>query len=130
MIRLAVAASVLLGVYGAWLLWRRAPRRLARADLAGVGIREPAIVQFTTRACGPCKAAAPYLESAADRTGVAFRQIDVGERPDVARRFGIRTVPTIALTGRGGRVLRVWTGVPDHGELTDAAGRSQGRASA
>lgn len=130
MIRLAVAASVLLGVYGAWLLWRRPPRRLARADLAGVGIREPAIVQFTTRACGPCKAAAPYLESAADRTGVAFRQIDVGERPDVARRFGIRTVPTIALTGRGGRVLRVWTGVPDHGELTDAAGRSPGRASA
>jgi thiol-disulfide isomerase/thioredoxin len=130
MIRLAVAASVLLGVYGAWLLWRRPPRRLARADLGGVGIREPAIVQFTTRACGPCMAAVPYLEAAADRTGVAFRQIDVGDRPDVARRFGIRTVPTIALTGRGGRVLRVWTEVPDQGELTDTAGGGPGRASA
>lgn len=127
MIRLAVAALVLLGVYGAWLLWRRPPRRLARADLGRVGIREPAIVQFSTASCGPCRAAVPYLEAEAERTGVAFRQIDVGERPDVARRFGIRTVPTIALTGRGGRVLRVWTEVPDHGELTDAA--IPGRAS-
>jgi hypothetical protein len=75
-------------------------------------------------------AAVPYLEAAADRTGVAFRQIDVGDRPDVARRFGIRTVPTIALTGRGGRVLRVWTEVPDQGELTDTAGGGPGRASA
>jgi thiol-disulfide isomerase/thioredoxin len=127
-IRLAVAVSLLIAVYGAWLLWRRPPRRLARADLGGVGIREPAIVQFTTRSCGPCRAAAPYLEEAAVRTGVAFRQIDVGNRPDLARRFGIRTVPTIALTGRGGRVLRVWTEVPDHGELTDAVGRVPGRA--
>jgi thiol-disulfide isomerase/thioredoxin len=129
MIRLVVAVSVLLAVYWAWLLWRRPPRRLARADLGGVGIPEPAIVQFTTASCGPCGAAAPYLEATAERTGVAFRQIDVGERPDVARRFGIRTVPTIALTGWGGRVLRVWTEVPDHGELTDAADGGPGRAS-
>lgn len=129
MIRVAVAASVLLGVYAAWLLWHRPPRRLAQADLGGVGIREPAIVQFTTASCGPCRASVPYLEAAADRTGVAFRQIDVGEHPDLARRFGIRTVPTIALTGRGGRVLRVWTEVPDHVELTDTAGGSPDSAS-
>lgn len=128
MIRVAVAASVLLGAYGAWMLWRRPPRRLTRADLGGVGIREPAIVQFTTPTCGPCRAAAPHLEAAADRSGVAFRQIDVGSRPDLARRYGIRTVPTIAVTGRSGRVLRVWTELPDQGELIDAAGR-MGRAS-
>jgi thiol-disulfide isomerase/thioredoxin len=129
MIRLVVAASVLLGAYGAWLLWRRPPGRLARADLGGVGIREPAIVQFTTPTCGPCRAAAPRLEAAADRSGVAFRQIDVGHRPDVARRYGIRTVPTIAVTGRGGRVLRVWTQLPEQDELLDAAGGPVGRAS-
>ena len=121
MIRAALAASVLLGVYGAWLLWRRPPRRLARADLAGLGIREPAIVQFTTASCAPCRAAAPHLEAAAGRAGVPYRQIDVGERPDVAGRLGIRTVPTVALTGTGGRVVRVWVGVPDRAELVDAA---------
>ena len=124
MIRVVVAASVLAGAYGGWLLWRRPPRRLARADLGGVGIREPAIVQFTTASCGPCRAAAPHLQAAAGRAGVAYRQIDVGERPDVARRFGIRTVPTVAVTGRGGRVVRVWTGVPERAELVDAAGRT------
>jgi thiol-disulfide isomerase/thioredoxin len=123
MIRVLVAASVLAGAYGAWLMWRRPPRRLARADLGDVGIREPAIVQFTTASCAPCRAAAPHLESAAGRAGVDFRQIDVGERPDVARRFGIRTIPTVAVTGRGGRVVRVWTGVPGRAELVDAAGR-------
>ena len=121
MIRLVVAASILLVAYGAWVLWRRPPRRLARADLGDVGIREPALVQFTTAWCAPCRAAAPHLEAAAARAGLAFRQIDVGERPDVARRFGIRTVPTVAITGRRGRVLRVWTGVPDPGELAEAA---------
>lgn len=121
MIRVALAASVVLGAYGAWLLWRRPPRRLARADLAGLGIREPAIVQFTTTSCAPCRAAAPHLEAAAGGAGVPYRQIDVGERPDVAGRFGIRTVPTVVLTGTGGRVVRVWVGVPDRAELVDAA---------
>jgi len=129
MIRVAVAASVLLAAYGVWLAWRRPPRRLVRAHLGDVGIREPAIVQFTTPTCGPCRAAAPHLEAAAGRSGVPFRQIDVGDRPDLARRFGIRTVPTIAVTGRGGRVHRVWTTLPDQGELIDAAGRGSGRAS-
>jgi thioredoxin 1 len=124
MIRIVVALSVLVGVYGAWYLWRRPPGRLARGVFEGVGIREPAIVQFTTAWCAPCRAAASHLEEAADRAGLPYRQIDVGERPEVARMFGIRTVPTVAVTGRGGRVLRVWTGVPERAELADAAGRA------
>jgi thiol-disulfide isomerase/thioredoxin len=128
-IRVAVALAVLSGAYGAWVLWRRPPRRLAGADLGAVGIREPAVVQFTTRTCGPCRAAAPHLRDAAERAGVVYRQIDVGERPDVARRYGIRTVPTVVVTGRDGRVLRAWTNVPDQGELASATGRAPGRAS-
>ena len=124
-LRLAIAGGVVLLVLGAWLLWRRPPRRLGRADLAALGIREPAIVQFTTRYCAPCKAAAPHLQAAANASGIPFRQIDVGERPEVARAYGIRTVPTIALTGRGGRVLGVWTGLPENGELAEAARRAQ-----
>jgi thiol-disulfide isomerase/thioredoxin len=129
MSRVAVALAVLLAAYGAWVLWRRPPRRLAGADLGVVGIREPAIVQFTTRTCGPCRAAAPHLRDAAERVGMVYRQIDVADRPDVARRYGIRTVPTVVVTGRDGRVLRAWTVVPDHGELASAAGRVPGRAS-
>jgi thioredoxin 1 len=127
-LRLAVAAGMLIVVAGAWALWRRPPRRLGRAELSGLGVRGPAIVQFTIRSCAPCKAATPRLQAAADEMRIPFRQIDVGERPEVARAFGIRTVPTIAVTGRDGRVQGVWTALPADGEIAAAHRARSGTA--
>lgn len=129
-LRLLIAAAILAAVAGAYLLWRRPPRRLVRSDLAGLGIRGPAVVQFTTRYCAPCKAAAPHLQWAADEARVPFRQVDVGRLPKVARAYGIRTVPTIAVTGRGGRVLEVWTALPPDGEVARVARQGQADATA
>ncbi len=123
-VKVLVAAAVLVAVAVAVALWRRPPRRLAGATLAGVGVRDPSIVQFSTRYCNPCKAAAPRLRAAAKRVALAYVQIDVGERTDVARELGIRTVPTIAVTGAGGRVVRVWTTVPPDAEIAEAAHRA------
>jgi thioredoxin 1 len=123
-LRTAVAVGVLLLLAGAYLLWKRLPSRLRGLDLSGLGIRGPAIVQFTTRYCPPCKAAAPHLQEAADRTRIPFRQFDVGKRPEVARTYGIRTVPTIAVTGRGGRAVGVWTSLPPDGEIVQVAQRA------
>lgn len=123
-LRTAIAAGVLLVMAGAYLLWKRPPRRLSRLDLAGLGIRGPALIQFTTRYCGPCKAAAPHLQEAANRAGVPFLELDVGERPETARTYGIRTVPTIAVTGRAGRTVGVWTSLPPDGEIVEAVHRA------
>lgn len=123
-LRTAIAASVLLVLAGAYFLWKRPPRRLTGLDLAGLGIRGPAIVQFTTQYCAPCKAAAPRLQEAADRNGLPFLQLDVGERPEAARTYGIRTVPTIAVTGRAGRAVVVWTSLPPDGEIVEAVHRA------
>ena len=123
-LRAAIAAGVLALMLGGYVLWRRPPRRLGRRDLAGLGIKGPAIVQFTTRYCAPCKAAVPHLRHAAGSTRVPFQQIDVGDRPEVARDYGIRSVPTIAVTGRGGRVVAVWTALPPNGEIADAVRRA------
>lgn len=119
---LALAAFAVVGL--AYLAWRRPPRRLGASSLASIGIREPAIVQFTTATCAPCKAAAPQLRATADRAAIPYHQVDVGERPDVARTYGIRRVPTIAVTGPGGRVLGVWTGLTGEIERTALAGGS------
>jgi thiol-disulfide isomerase/thioredoxin len=124
--------SLLIGLFGAvtagYVLWRRPPRRLegGRLDLGGLGVAGPAIVQFTTRYCAPCKAAVPHLTRAARESQVAFAQVDVGARPDVARTYGIRTVPTIAVANRDGRVLGVWTALPPNGEIVEAAFRARG----
>jgi thioredoxin 1 len=128
-LRLGIAAGILLLMTGAYVLWKRPPRRLGRLDLAGLGIRGPAVVQFTTETCAPCKAAAPRLQDAADRARVPFEQIDVGRRPEVARTYGIRTVPTIAVTGRNGRVTEVWTALPANGEVARAIRRVLGAGS-
>jgi thioredoxin-like negative regulator of GroEL len=125
-LRAGIALGILVLMTGSYLLWKRPPRRLRRLDLAGLGIRGPAIVQFTTETCAPCKAVAPTLQDAADRATVPFQQFDVGQRPEVARAYGIRTVPTIAVTGRNGRVTEVWTALPASGEVARAIGRVLG----
>lgn len=117
--RVSLALLVFAVVGALALAWRRPPRRLGSSSLSSIGISGPAIVQFTTATCGPCKIAAPQLRAAADRAAVPYHQVDVGERPDVAQTYGIRRVPTIAVTGSGGKVLRVWTAVS--GEISEAA---------
>ena len=106
------------------LAWRRPPARLRRLDLGALGLGGPAIVQFTSPTCGPCKAAAPRLADAAGRAGMEFAQVDVTERPDVSRRYGIRSLPTIVVAGQSGAVVSSWTALPGDGALDEAVRRA------
>ena len=120
LLRLAIAAGALLVLGGAYLLWRRPPR-LRTLDLATIGAAGPAIVEFTAPRCAPCRAAIPHLEEASRSSGVPFVKVDLGERPELASVYGIRTVPTIAVVTRSGRVLGTWTRLPANGEVADTA---------
>jgi hypothetical protein len=127
LLRIAILVAVFVLVAAAVLVWRRPPRRLdgRRLDLDDLGVTGPAIIQFKTRVCATCRAAAPVLHETAVDEAVRYAQVDVGERPEVARAYGIRTVPTIAVADRQGRVLGVWTGVPLNGEVAQAARRAR-----
>jgi thiol-disulfide isomerase/thioredoxin len=124
LLRFVVLVGAVGALYGAWQLWRRPPAQLMRLDLPALGVGGPTVVQFTSATCGPCKAAAPRLAEAADLAGVGFTQVDVGERPEVARRYGIRTVPTIVVAARGGEVLGAWTALPEDRALEEAVHRA------
>lgn len=124
MARVAVVAVVIGALALAWALWRRPPRRLAARGLDGLGVRGPAVVQFTSPSCGPCRLAAPHLRRAAEAEGIPYVQIDLSERPEVASFYGIRSVPTIAVAGTGGRVVGVWTALPTPTELASATHRA------
>jgi thiol-disulfide isomerase/thioredoxin len=125
LVRLAIAAATLALTFAGYRAWKRPPRRLTSVSLDDLGVSGPAIVQFSTRTCAPCRTARPKLMEAARQAQVEYAQIELDDRPDVAGRYGIRTVPTIVVAGPAGEVLGVWTSLPEDGRITETARRAR-----
>jgi hypothetical protein len=75
--------------------------RLDPADLVGLGDRSRAYVEFTHPLCSECREWEERLRS----NGEPLVTLDVRERPDLARKYGITIVPTIFAVGADGTVL-------------------------
>ena len=60
------------------------------------------LVDFYAEWCGPCKMLAPMLEALSDqRSNLKIIKINVDKREDIARRFGIMSVPTLYIYKEG-----------------------------
>lgn len=59
----------------------------------------PVVVDFWAEWCGPCRMVGPELEKLADAHGDAVKvvKVDVDANRKIAKRYGIRGIPTIAL---------------------------------
>ena len=70
----------------------------------------PVVVDFWAAWCGPCRMIGPELEAlAAERPDLKVVKVDVDANPQVAARYDIRGIPTVALF-RGGQQVAVSIG--------------------
>ncbi|HEX9992134.1 MAG TPA: thioredoxin [Acidimicrobiales bacterium] len=70
---------------------------------------EPVVVDFWAEWCGPCKMIAPILEDiAAEQAGkLRVAKLNIDEHPDLARRYGVMSIPTLIVFKEGEPVKRL-----------------------
>ena len=68
----------------------------------------PVLVDFWAEWCGPCRMLSPTIDQIAeDYDGkVTVGKINIDEEPELARRFGVMSIPTLILFKDGSIVSR------------------------
>jgi thioredoxin len=62
---------------------------------------EPVLVKFGAPWCGPCQMLDPELDKLAESGKANVVRIEIAEHPDLARHYGVTSIPRLLLFDRG-----------------------------
>ena len=71
-------------------------------DTEVLGSEGPVLVDFWADWCGPCHAVAPVLDQIVEeRSDLRLVKVNIDEEPELARRYGVMSIPTMILFDSG-----------------------------
>ncbi|GAA3218844.1 hypothetical protein GCM10017691_01860 [Pseudonocardia petroleophila] len=123
---LATAVGLLLRRRDGRIRTGRAPEQSASGGWALAGTTPGAddrvlLLQLSSPVCTPCRRTAELIgDLRTRRPGVAHTEVDVADRPDVARTLGVLRTPTVVAFDRAGAELLRISGLPRAADLEAA----------
>ena len=74
-------------------------------------IQEKVLVDFYANCCGPCKMLSPILEKLEE---VKVLKVNVDENPELARKYGVMSIPCLILFDKGMELKRNVGFIPEN----------------
>lgn len=80
--------------------------------------KDKVVIDFYAEWCGPCKMLSPILDKVSKELNLDTYKVNVDEVEDVARQYGIMSIPTVMIFEKG-KMTKKNVGFMDETELRE-----------